>query len=336
MDKALKEWKILVADNSAAMGRLIKKYLVDLGVKGENITIAGDGNQAAMIAELMGFDLITAGRYMKNKDGLELLQDLRGNANEKIRTVKYLMISADGSPQLMADILGAGANGLLTKPFHPLDLQETLNQLGALTNGGFVCLNDGERHCAKAKQETEAESDDSSGPVIPDKLVRILVKCVVEGLGQYMVAATPGSHKDEVEPSGDLISCIEIRDEKLEIAMTLGLLFPKQSACTIYETLFGEVDTEMVCGIVAELSNIIGGAVKPLVAGLETDCHRYLYPDRDPLPAGAEFNFHLGFPECHWLSNGEKPAEITGKPDFIVPFEMDQGRLFLSLKLHPA
>lgn len=336
MEKSVEDWKVLVADNSAVMGRLIKKYLVDLGLKGENITLAGDGNQASMITELMPFDLVTAGRHMKNKDGLELLQDIRGHNNEQVRGVKYLMISADGSPQLMADILSAGANGLLTKPFHPEDLQETLNRLGALTNGGFVCLNDNERQAAKSGGAEEADEAGADGQVVPEGLVRVFVKCAVEGLGQYMVMATPGSHKEAGEPGGDLLSSIEITDEKLGIGMTLSLLFPKQAACTIYETLFGEVDTEMVCGIVGELNNIIAGAVKPMLAGMETACHQFLFPGKEPLAPGAEFRLQLGFPECRWLSAGEKAGEAGGAPDFTVPFELDQGRLYLSLKLHPV
>mgnify|MGYP000533653266 CR=1 FL=1 len=52
MGNEIKDWRVLIADNSPTMGRLIKNYLVELGLKAENITIAGDGNQAYMITEL--------------------------------------------------------------------------------------------------------------------------------------------------------------------------------------------------------------------------------------------------------------------------------------------
>ncbi len=333
MEKGIQDWKVLVVDNSAVMGRLIKKYLVDLGLKGENITLTEDGNQASMMMGLMTFDLVTAGRHMKLKDGLQLLTELRANSDEAINKVKFLMISADGSAQLLADILSAGADGLLSKPFHPKDLGETLDRLGN-GNNGFVCLSESERFKETTEDlEKGGEIEDQEEGGIPSKLVDVFVKNTIEGLGQYMVQAQPESPCDVEEVKGDLVSSIELSDPKTGIKFHLTLLFPKKAACTIYETLFGEVDMDMVCGIVGELNNIIGGAVKPHLIGMADVCHKQLHPDSDPLAEGTELDLQLGFPESKWLESGENELPESTGHDFIIPFQLDEGKLFLSVIL---
>lgn len=336
MENCIQDWKVLVADNSAVMGRLIKKYLVDMGLKGENITLTEDGNQASMMTGLMAFDLVTAGRHMKLKDGLQLLTEVRANPDEAINKVKFLVISADGSAQLLADILSAGADGLLSKPFHPKDLGETLDRLN---NGGsgFVCLSESERYKEPTKSiEESGDTEDQEEDGIPSKLVDVFVKNTIEGLGQYMVQAQPGSPCKKDEVKGDLVSSIELSDPKTGIKFHLTLLFPKKAACTIYETLFGEVDMDMVCGIVGELNNIIGGAVKPHLVGMASVCHQLLHPDEDPLPEGTELDLQLGFPDSKWQeTGGNELPESTGH-DFIIPFQLDEGKLFLSVILQAA
>lgn len=336
MGKDIQDWKVLVVDNSAVMSRLIKNYLVNMGLKGENIMLAGDGNQASMMTDLMPFDLVTAGRHMKRKDGLQLLTDIRAHQDEEINKVRFLVISADGSAQLLADILSAGANGLLSKPFHQNDLFETLHRLGD-DNNGFVCLSENERYKEVSKEkEDPSESVDQSTQGVPKKLIDIFVQNTIEGLGQYMVQARPGSPCDDINVSGDLVSSIDLCDPKSGVKFQLTLLFPKKAACTIYETLFGEVDMEMVCGIVGELNNIIGGAVKPHLTGMAGLCHPLIHPDDQPVTEGTELELQLGFPESKWLSAGEQGFPNGGGTHFNVPFQLDDGQLFLSVTLQPA
>ena len=335
MENSIQNWKVLVADNSALMCRLIKKYLVEMGLKVENITLAGDGNQAAMMTDLMSFDLVTAGRHMRSKDGLELLKGIRANPDDSVNKVKFLVISADGSPQLVADILSAGANGLLNKPFHPQDLSETISRL---TNGnsGFVCLKDSERCSQKIEYLKEASfSAEESVKGVPQELIDVFVQSTVEGLGQYMVQAQPGSRCDDAKVKGDLASSIDLTDPKFGMKFVLTLLFPKKGACTIYETLFGEVDMEMVCGIVGELNNIIGGAVKPYLTGMAKTCHDLIPSDSVSVEDVSELELQLGFPESKWLAEDELGLPEGEGVRFSVPFQLDEGQLYLSVALQP-
>lgn len=337
MENGIKNWNVLVADNSAVMGRLIKKYLVDLGLKSENITLAGDGNQASMLTGLKSFDLVTAGRHMKCKDGLQLLTEIRRHSDESIRKIKFLVVSADGSAQLLADVLSGGADGLLSKPFHPKDLAETLNRLEDGSNG-FVCLKDSERHSDAPEKikEPPATGDETNTSGVPADLIDVFVRNTLEGLGQYMVQAQPGNHCDVSEVTGDLASSIDLTDPKTGTKFVLTLLFPKKAACTIYETLFGEVDSEMVCGIVGELNNIIGGAVKPHLVGMAAICRRLIAPDSEPLPDGTDLELNLGFPESKWLSKDESGLPEGECIRFNVPFQLDEDSLYLSVALQPA
>ena len=73
MPENLSDKKILVADNSTVMTRMIKSYLIKAGFNSENITTADDGHQAFMFTELIGFHLVTSSFHMKVLDGMELL-----------------------------------------------------------------------------------------------------------------------------------------------------------------------------------------------------------------------------------------------------------------------
>lgn len=335
MENGIQDWKVLVADNSALMGRLIKKYLVEMGLKVENITLAGDGNQAAMMTDLMSFDLVTAGRHMRCKDGLELLTGIRANPDDTVNKVKFIVISSDGSPQLIADIMSAGADGLLNKPFHPQDLSKTLSRL-TNDNSGFVCLKDSERYSQKIEYLKEGStSAEESIKGVPQELIDVFVQSTVEGLGQYMVQAQPGSRCVEAEVKGDLASSIDLTDSKFGMKFVLTLLFPKKAACTIYETLFGEVDMEMVCGIVGELNNIIGGAVKPHLTGMAKTCHDLILSDGPSLAEVSELELQLGFPESKWLGEDELGLPKGDGVRFSVPFQLGEGQLYLSVTLQP-
>ncbi len=59
------------------------------------------------------------------------------------------------------------------------------------------------------------------------------------------------------------------------------------TSCGIYEGIFGEVDIEQVCGVVQELSNIIGGIVKPRISEFSKDITQLVHPEKD-LPRGGD------------------------------------------------
>jgi len=98
--------------------------------------------------------------------------------------------------------------------------------------------------------------------------------------------------------------------------------FPINAACGIYEGIFGEVDIEQVCGVVQELSNIIGGIVKPRISEFSKDIAQLVHPEKDLPEEEIELTWDLGLPEARMGEDHSLDIEINGVPKFHVPFKI--------------
>jgi CheY-like chemotaxis protein len=88
---------------------------------GHAVTVALDGNEAIGKVRNQAFDLIITDIFMPNKEGLELIQEIRAI----LPAIKIIAISSavevGGSPFLkMSEAFGA--NTSLPKPFTPAEL----------------------------------------------------------------------------------------------------------------------------------------------------------------------------------------------------------------------
>ncbi|MFQ5482494.1 MAG: hypothetical protein ACE5ER_07015, partial [Nitrospinaceae bacterium] len=228
-----------------------------------------------------------------------------------------------------------GASGFLKKPFNVNDLEETLRRLAGAAAREFVVLKDHEKSMAKKPLIDEAAQEGVEAGGIPAAVRHAFVESAVESLGQYMVNARPNLEIDPQSVTAELVSSIEISDPKMGVKLNVVLGFPKAIACTIYETLFGEVDLEMVAGVVGELGNILAGSVKPKLAGCAGDLYPLAHPDKELPEAGSELALTLGFPQSEWNPQ-EHPAQLNGAPGFTVPFALDDGQIILKVEVHPA
>ena len=332
MKSDFQDWRVLVADHSPTMARLIKKYLVDLGVNPDRITLARDGNQAFLYSDLSPFDLVTASMHMEWKSGLELLSLLRASPQEHQQTLRFLMISSDASPQVLADLMSRGGNGFLKKPFQPEDLRDTLTALAGSPAGHFVSLNGSQRKTPLVSSATCG----TGGPEdIPDGLIQVFIQSAQEGLGQYMVQARAGECRRGAV-TGDLISTIAITDAQAGLKVRLRLTFPEAAANAIYAALFGEVDPAMVSGLIGELGNIIGGSVKPRLDEWAGDIFRLVFPERDGASVPETLSLDLGFPETFWTKDsGPAPEGKDSAGHFTVPFQLETGEMLMQVGFQP-
>ena len=120
-----KNMKILIVDDFSTMRRIIKNLLRDLGYN--NTHEADDGNTALPMLKNGDYQFVVTDWNMPNMTGIELLKALRADA--QLKTMPFLMITAEAKRENIIEAAMAGANGYIVKPFTAATLEEKLNKI---------------------------------------------------------------------------------------------------------------------------------------------------------------------------------------------------------------
>ena len=124
--------KVLVVDDFATMRKIVRNILKQIGF--EDITEAEDGNAALRILKSDKIGLVVTDWNMPNMTGLELLQEIRRDAQTK--NIPVLMVTAEGLKENVMEAIKAGVNNYVVKPFTAEVLQEKLETIfKKLANG---------------------------------------------------------------------------------------------------------------------------------------------------------------------------------------------------------
>lgn len=116
---------ILVVDDFAAMRRIVKTSLKQLGF--DNISEAEDGQAALTKLELGRYRLIISDWNMPNMMGIDLLKAVR--ANEKLKEIPFLLVTAEAQKENIIEAAKAGVSNYIVKPFTAEILQTKLEQI---------------------------------------------------------------------------------------------------------------------------------------------------------------------------------------------------------------
>nr|WP_256245031.1 chemotaxis response regulator CheY [Alloalcanivorax profundimaris] len=122
MDKGM---SILVVDDFPTMRRIVRSLLKELGFT--NVEEAEDGQEALTRLKAGGFDFVVSDWNMPNLDGLEMLKQIR--ADEGMKSLPVLMVTAEAKKDNIVAAAQAGANGYIVKPFTAVTLEEKLNKI---------------------------------------------------------------------------------------------------------------------------------------------------------------------------------------------------------------
>jgi two-component system chemotaxis response regulator CheY len=114
-----KRTPILVVDDYKTMVRIVRNLLNQLGF--QDVDEANDGATALAKLRARRFGLVISDWAMEPMNGLELLQQVR--ADPDLKTLPFIMITAENRKERVAKAEQAGANGYIVKPF----TAETLN-----------------------------------------------------------------------------------------------------------------------------------------------------------------------------------------------------------------
>ena len=117
--------KILIVDDFSTMRRIIKNLLRDLGFT--NTQEADDGLTALPMLQNGDFEFLVTDWNMPGMQGIELLKEVR--ADEKLKTMPVLMVTAEQKREQIVEAAQAGVNGYIVKPFTAATLKEKLDKI---------------------------------------------------------------------------------------------------------------------------------------------------------------------------------------------------------------
>jgi two-component system chemotaxis response regulator CheY len=117
--------KVLVVDDSAIMRKVIIGILNGLNIPTENITQAGDGNEAVSLVSSNQYNIILMDWNMPNMLGIDAVKVIRDTGNK----TPILMVTTEGEKTNVIKAIQAGANNYLVKPFNAEDLRDKFEQL---------------------------------------------------------------------------------------------------------------------------------------------------------------------------------------------------------------
>ena len=120
-----KDMKILIVDDFSTMRRIIKNLLRDLGFT--NTSEADDGSTALPMLQNGRFDFLITDWNMPGMSGIDLLRAVR--ADEKLKTMPILMVTAEAKRDQIIEAAQAGVNGYVVKPFTAAALKEKIEKI---------------------------------------------------------------------------------------------------------------------------------------------------------------------------------------------------------------
>ena len=123
------DMKILVVDDFSTMRRIIKNLLRDLGFN--NTDEADDGLTALPMLKSGKYDLLVTDWNMPGMQGIDLLKAVRADADESLKNIPVLMVTAEQKKEQIVEAAQSGVNGYIVKPFTALILKEKLEKIFA-------------------------------------------------------------------------------------------------------------------------------------------------------------------------------------------------------------
>jgi two-component system chemotaxis response regulator CheY len=113
--------RVLLIDDDALIRRQVADVLTEADIELE-ISEAADGEAALEVLGTFEADLVLLDLFMPKMSGPETLARIR----KRQRPPKVLILSSLDSETMKQSLIDAGAVGFIGKPFHPLELIDTI------------------------------------------------------------------------------------------------------------------------------------------------------------------------------------------------------------------
>lgn len=119
------ELKFLVVDDFSTMRRIVRNLLKEVGIT--NVDEAEDGQIALQKLRSEEFNFVVSDWNMPNMTGIQLLREIRADAN--LKHLPVLMVTAEAKKENIVEAAQAGASGYVVKPFTAATLDEKLQKI---------------------------------------------------------------------------------------------------------------------------------------------------------------------------------------------------------------
>jgi DNA-binding response OmpR family regulator len=116
--------RVLVVEDDPVILRLLE---VNFELEGFEVLLAHDGAQGIEMARAERPDLVISDIMMPNVSGIELVEQLKGDADTA--SIPIILLSAKAQSADVKAGLEAGADDYVTKPFEPLELVDRVQAL---------------------------------------------------------------------------------------------------------------------------------------------------------------------------------------------------------------
>lgn len=113
--------RVLIVDDDRFVRATLKDILEPLRL---DVTEAADGREAVDQVKSHPWDLVLLDLFMPVKSGVEALMEIRKLGPSP----RVLVISSLDSDMLVKQAIGAGANGFVLKPFHPVEITDAVKK----------------------------------------------------------------------------------------------------------------------------------------------------------------------------------------------------------------
>ena len=114
--------RVLVVEDEKKIAGFLKAGLEE---KCFSVDLAMDGERGSYLARTTDYDLVILDNILPKKSGLEVCREIR----ERGRIMPIIMVSVKGDPSAKIELLNAGADDYLAKPF---SFEELLARIAAL------------------------------------------------------------------------------------------------------------------------------------------------------------------------------------------------------------
>ncbi|MBM3764795.1 MAG: response regulator [Acidobacteria bacterium] len=115
---------VLIVDDSAAIRKILQRVLMQTEMTFGEIQEAADGLEAIEKLKQRQFNLVLSEINMPNMDGIQLLGQMRANAQWS--NIPVVMITTEGSQAKVLEAVDLGARGYVRKPFTANQIKEKL------------------------------------------------------------------------------------------------------------------------------------------------------------------------------------------------------------------
>ena len=136
---ALKGKNVLLAEDN----RMNQKFVKNIFEKTElNLWIASDGEEAINMLKERDFDILLLDIQMPNKDGFEVIKELRNNFEGRKKNLPVIAMTAHAFKEERDACIAAGMNDHIAKPINKDDLFMLIHQqlIGGVKEGGAMNL----------------------------------------------------------------------------------------------------------------------------------------------------------------------------------------------------